>query len=48
MTTTKNPRQGILGFDLDDTPPPSLLEDPDLDLGDLATVGFVDRGQEVK
>lgn len=34
--------QGML--DVGDAPPPSLLEDPDIELGDLATVAYVERG----
>lgn len=42
MTRPTDPRQGLLDVD-DTTPPPSLLEDPDITLGDLATVAYIER-----
>lgn len=42
MRAIDRSRQGT--FELgDDAPPPSLLEDPDVELGDLATVPYVER-----
>lgn len=42
--TRRNIRQGTL--DVGDAPPPSLLEDDELELRDLATVAYVERATE--